>query len=95
MKRYKMDNAWVVPKAFATALDLSSASCDNNTLKSIGMFGIVIDNRDVCRVYSCDNVTVSVAQIKRGRNRAVRRNYDASAGRSKAPRHDLRPCHKG
>ena len=49
--------------AFAKALQLGAISCDSNSLLSVGMYGIVIDNRGPLIIHSSDNVTVSVCTV--------------------------------
>lgn len=53
---------WEPTAAFYDALELGGLSCTNVALTSAGMYGIVIDNREVLSVFSSDNISVSAAQ---------------------------------
>jgi hypothetical protein len=55
---------WKPTVAFAEALRLGMLSCGNESLASIGAYGVVLDNTgDLC-VYSSDNVTISSAFLE-------------------------------
>lgn len=58
--------AWQPPLEFAEALELGALSCESSTLATIGMYGVVIDNRDGLCVYSSDNSTVSACAVGSG-----------------------------
>lgn len=61
---FKNDEAWEITDDFSTALTLGSLSCiGNNTLASVGMYGVVLDNRKGFSVSSSDNVTLSYYAI--------------------------------
>jgi hypothetical protein len=48
-------------KAFLDALKLGALSCGNESLASVGMYGIVIDNTDDVCIYASDDTTISCA----------------------------------
>jgi hypothetical protein len=54
-------NAWHPTAEFVEALHLGMLSCGNESLASIGSYGIVIDTREDLCIYSSDNTTISVA----------------------------------
>lgn len=51
--------SWKVPDDFLEALRLGSLSCGNQSLASLGIYGIVIDNRGELLVTSTDDITIS------------------------------------
>lgn len=55
--------AWTPTKDFVTALRLGALSADSNALLSIGMYGVVIDNRGPLVIMSSDNVTISACTV--------------------------------
>jgi hypothetical protein len=58
------DIAWETPDDFFTALTLGSISCQgNNTLASVGMYGVLLDNRKGFAVCSSDNITCSYYKV--------------------------------
>lgn len=52
-----------IPVGFAKALDMGAISCDNAALSAIGMYGIVVDQRDGLVVNSTDNMSVSICRV--------------------------------
>ncbi len=61
--RRRSNKSWTPTEAFKKALELGSLSCDQKSLSTIGMDGVVLDNRDGFEVYSSDNVTISQALV--------------------------------
>lgn len=51
---------------FIKSLRLGALSCDSNSLLSVGMFGVVIDNRGPLTIHSSDNITVSSSIVDEG-----------------------------
>ena len=62
-RRMDKNNAWKVDRLFSKTLQLGAISCDNNSLSSVGMYGIVVDNRKYTTIYSSDNTTVSACRL--------------------------------
>lgn len=57
------EGCWHPTEEFVSAIKLGMLSCGNESLASIGMYGVVIDTtEDIC-VYASDNVTVSCAFV--------------------------------
>lgn len=52
-----------IKESFIRALGLGALSCDSNSLHSVGMYGVVIDNRKRVGILSSDNTTVSHARF--------------------------------
>ena len=66
IKRGRMkQGAWTPPDMFVPALELGSLSCDSDTLASIGMYGIVLDNRKDLSIFSSDNTTISACRVQK------------------------------
>lgn len=57
------EGGWKPTAEFVQALKLGMLSCGNESLASIGMYGIVIDTQEDICVYSSDNITVSCAFV--------------------------------
>lgn len=53
-----------IPTGFAKALDMGAISCDNAALSAIGMYGIVVDQRNGLIVNSTDNMSVSICRLE-------------------------------
>lgn len=62
-RRNKPD-AWTTPAELADILELGALSCDSNTLASVGMHGVVLDNRGgALAVRTSDNITIASAEL--------------------------------
>lgn len=66
ISRREAAKRWTPTPAFRAALELGAISCANDSMASTGMFGIVIDNRKVLSVLSCDGATISHATVMDG-----------------------------
>ena len=59
----KNELAWVPTGEFIDVLKLGMLSCGNESLASIGAYGVVLDNTNDLCVYSSDNVTIAAAYM--------------------------------
>jgi hypothetical protein len=58
--------AWIPVAEFKAALQLGTISCGSESLASVGLYGVVIDNRDDLCIYSSDSATVSACWVMEG-----------------------------
>lgn len=59
----KRGRAWNVPEDFLNALRLGGLSCPDQSLKSLGIYGITLDNRNGLLIASTDDITISSCDV--------------------------------
>jgi hypothetical protein len=58
--------AWAPPALLGPALERGALSCGSNTLASVGLHGIVLDNRLGLTILSSDNTTLAACKLPGG-----------------------------
>lgn len=61
--RRNRPDGWPVTAGFAEGLRLGAISCDSASLASVGMHGVIIDNRGSLSIRTSDNITVSSCEV--------------------------------